>query len=115
MRPVLFHLGGWDISTHAFFVGLGIAVAVAVFFRERARVGNCGRRRSSPSWEHPSFLYEIAFHLAAFAALVWLKPRVQVPGELFVLGWAGSPARTTGWTSSCSAAASPPCIRSCPG
>lgn len=34
---------------------------------------------------HPSFAYEIAFHLAAFAALRWLRPRVTQPGELFVL------------------------------
>jgi prolipoprotein diacylglyceryl transferase len=34
---------------------------------------------------HPSFLYEIAFQLAAFAVLLWLRPRVVRPGELFVL------------------------------
>jgi prolipoprotein diacylglyceryltransferase len=34
---------------------------------------------------HPSFLYEIAFQLAAFAALLWLRDRFQRPGELFVL------------------------------
>jgi phosphatidylglycerol---prolipoprotein diacylglyceryl transferase len=34
---------------------------------------------------HPSFLYEIAFLLAAFAALVWARRRVHGPGELFVL------------------------------
>jgi prolipoprotein diacylglyceryltransferase len=32
---------------------------------------------------HPSFLYEIAFLLALFAALRWLRPRVAVQGELF--------------------------------
>jgi prolipoprotein diacylglyceryl transferase len=32
---------------------------------------------------HPSFLYEIAFLLALFAVLRWLRPRVHVPGELF--------------------------------
>ena len=40
---------------------------------------------------HPSFLYEIAFHLAAFGALLWLRPRVRVPGELlkiYLLGYA---------------------------
>lgn len=40
---------------------------------------------------HPSFLYEIAFHLAAFGALLWLRSRVQVPGELlkiYLLGYA---------------------------
>ncbi|GAA3443319.1 prolipoprotein diacylglyceryl transferase [Planomonospora venezuelensis] len=34
---------------------------------------------------HPSFLYEIAFHLAAFAALWWLRSRITRPGELFTL------------------------------
>ncbi|MGH3802605.1 MAG: hypothetical protein ACRDTD_21265, partial [Pseudonocardiaceae bacterium] len=36
---------------------------------------------------HPSFAYEIAFHLVAFAALYWLKPRLTGPGELFTLYW----------------------------
>jgi prolipoprotein diacylglyceryltransferase len=34
---------------------------------------------------HPSFAYEIAFHLAAFLALRRLKPRVTRPGALFSL------------------------------
>ena len=34
---------------------------------------------------HPSFLYEIAFLLAAFGALLWARRRVHGPGELFVL------------------------------
>jgi phosphatidylglycerol---prolipoprotein diacylglyceryl transferase len=44
-----------------------------------------------PAWcatapMHPSFVYEIAFHLAAFAALWWwLRPRVRVEGDLFKL------------------------------
>ncbi|OBG80576.1 prolipoprotein diacylglyceryl transferase [Mycobacterium sp. E3305] len=38
---------------------------------------------------HPSFLYEIAFQLAAFAVLLWLRNRVSHPGELFVLYVAG--------------------------
>ena len=38
---------------------------------------------------HPSFLYEIAFQLAAFAVLLWLRSRVTQPGELFVLYVAG--------------------------
>jgi prolipoprotein diacylglyceryltransferase len=32
---------------------------------------------------HPSFLYEIVFLAGLFAVLLWLRPRVQVPGELF--------------------------------
>ena len=34
---------------------------------------------------HPSFAYEIAFQLAAFAVLMWLRPRITHPGELFVI------------------------------
>jgi prolipoprotein diacylglyceryl transferase len=34
---------------------------------------------------HPSFLYEIAFQLAAFAVLLWLRSRISRPGELFVI------------------------------
>ncbi|MEZ0359165.1 prolipoprotein diacylglyceryl transferase [Mycobacterium sp. SA01] len=34
---------------------------------------------------HPSFVYEIAFQLAAFAALMWLRSRITRPGELFVI------------------------------
>lgn len=34
---------------------------------------------------HPSFLYEIAFHLAAFCALRWLRGRVSAPGELLTM------------------------------
>lgn len=32
---------------------------------------------------HPSFLYEIVFLVGLFAVLLWLRPRVHVPGELF--------------------------------
>ncbi len=38
---------------------------------------------------HPSFLYEIAFQLAAFAILLRLRNRMTQPGELFVLYLAG--------------------------
>jgi phosphatidylglycerol:prolipoprotein diacylglycerol transferase len=34
---------------------------------------------------HPSFLYEIAFQLTAFALLLWWRDRLNRPGELFVL------------------------------
>ncbi len=40
---------------------------------------------------HPSFLYEIAFHALAFTALVWMRDRVPVRGELlkiYLLGYA---------------------------
>lgn len=41
---------------------------------------------------HPSFLYEIGFHLIAFAALIALRRRIQEPGELlklYLLAYAG--------------------------
>lgn len=41
---------------------------------------------------HPSFLYEIAFQLAMFGLLWWLRPRVRVKGDLFkiyLLAYAG--------------------------
>lgn len=38
---------------------------------------------------HPSFLYEVAFQVAAFATLWWLRHRVTRPGELFVIYVAG--------------------------
>lgn len=34
---------------------------------------------------HPSFLYEIAFQLAAFLGLLWMRSRITAPGELFTL------------------------------
>ncbi len=34
---------------------------------------------------HPSFVYEIAFQLAAFVVLLTLRDRITRPGELFVL------------------------------
>lgn len=34
---------------------------------------------------HPSFLYEIAFQLSAFVALMYLRHRITRPGELFVI------------------------------
>jgi prolipoprotein diacylglyceryltransferase len=40
---------------------------------------------------HPSFAYEIAFHVAAFAAIVWARDRLTEKGELFnlyVIGYA---------------------------
>jgi phosphatidylglycerol---prolipoprotein diacylglyceryl transferase len=47
-----------------------------------ARTPGClGCRPGVPM--HPSFGYEIAFQLLAFAAVLWLRPRVSVPGALF--------------------------------
>ncbi len=34
---------------------------------------------------HPSFIYEIIFQLAAFVVLLWLRSRIDRPGELFVI------------------------------
>ncbi len=38
---------------------------------------------------HPSFIYEITFQLTAFAVLLWLRSRIDRPGELFVIYVAG--------------------------
>jgi prolipoprotein diacylglyceryl transferase len=38
---------------------------------------------------HPSFIYEIIFQLAAFAALLWARGRLTQPGELLTLYLAG--------------------------
>lgn len=48
-----------------------------------ARLPGCSAACRAGQPMHPSFLYEIAFLLALFAALVWLRGRVGVPGELF--------------------------------
>ena len=48
-----------------------------------ARIPNCPYCSPGVSL-HPSFIYEIAFHLAMFALLlVYLRPRVRVEGDLF--------------------------------
>lgn len=47
------------------------------------RIPNCPQCQPGVAM-HPSFLYEIAFFLALFALLRWLRPRLaHVPGELF--------------------------------
>lgn len=203
MRPVLFSVGGVEVPTHEFFVGLGVAVALLVFAQQaRARGrwnsgtviavcgaligGAVGMRLSgllphlSPSagptlvqaWEygarsilggltgayagvliakriigyrvstgdlfapavalgmavgrigcllteapgrpsalpwavhapasipscpgclagvgmHPSYVYEIVFQLAAFAGVLWLRPRLTRPGLLLTVYLAG--------------------------
>lgn len=48
-----------------------------------ARIPNCSYCTSGVAL-HPSFLYEIAFHLAMFVLLVvYWRPRVRVEGDLF--------------------------------
>ena len=47
-----------------------------------ARIPNCPQCLSGVPL-HPSFLYEIAALVALFALLLWLRSRVEVPGELF--------------------------------
>lgn len=49
-----------------------------------ARIPNCPQCLLGVAL-HPSFLYEIAFHLAMFGVLLWLRPRIRVPGELFMV------------------------------
>jgi prolipoprotein diacylglyceryltransferase len=53
-----------------------------------ARIPSCLGCRPGVAM-HPSFLYEIVFQLAAFAALLWLRPRVTAPGELLTVYLAG--------------------------
>lgn len=38
---------------------------------------------------HPSFVYEIVFHLLAFATLLWLRSRLSTPGALLTVYLAG--------------------------
>lgn len=47
-----------------------------------ARIPNCPQCQPGVAM-HPSFLYEIAFFLGLFVVLLWLRPRVHIPGELF--------------------------------
>jgi prolipoprotein diacylglyceryltransferase len=48
-----------------------------------ARIPNCPYCTPGVAL-HPSFVYEIVFHLAMFAALMWyLRPRITVEGDLF--------------------------------
>src|SRR5262249_25159120 len=48
-----------------------------------ARIPNCPYCAPGAAL-HPSFVYEIAFHLAMFGGLMWyLRPRVTVEGDLF--------------------------------
>ena len=55
---------------------------------DRAEAARLGGPAGVPL--HPSFAYEIAFHLAAFAAIwFWLRRRSLPPGEIFVWYIAG--------------------------
>ena len=80
-------LAGYDRPTGDLFapaVALGMAVGrLGCFWTEPL-----GRPTSAP-WSvrglHPSFLYEIAFHLAAFAVLLRLRGRVATPGALLTI------------------------------
>ena len=96
-------LVGYSKPTGDYFVG-GVALGMAVgrwgcFFTEQlgtptnlpwaltlsdeAAARLPGVAAGVPS--HPSFLYEIAFHAAAFVVVEWLRPRVSVRGDLFKL------------------------------
>ncbi len=80
-------LGGYDRPTGDLFapaVALGMAAGrFGCFFTEPL-----GRRSGVP-WAvrglHPSFLYEIAFHLLAFFVLLRLRGRLATPGGLLTL------------------------------
>lgn len=47
-----------------------------------ARIPNCPQCTTGLPL-HPSFLYEIAALVVLYGVLRWLRPRVEVPGELF--------------------------------
>ncbi|NNC93887.1 MAG: diacylglyceryl transferase [Acidimicrobiia bacterium] len=47
-----------------------------------ARIPNCPQCTTGLPL-HPSFLYEIVALVVLYGALRWLRPRVEVPGELF--------------------------------
>ena len=47
-----------------------------------ARIPNCPQCVPGVAM-HPSFLYEVVFFVGLFVALMWLRPRIHVPGELF--------------------------------
>ncbi len=51
---------------------------------QAARIPDCAACAAGAGM-HPSFLYEIAFQLFAFLALLWLRPRVTKPGVLFTI------------------------------
>jgi len=87
-------IAGYDRPTGDLFapaVALGMGVGrFGCFFTEPL-----GRRASLP-WAvrglHPSFLYEIAFHLVAFFVLLRLRGRLATPGALltvYLVGYAG--------------------------
>lgn len=56
--------------------GLRVEAAVA------SRVPNCPYCELGVPM-HPSFIYEIVFHAVMFGMLQWLRPRIQVRGDLF--------------------------------
>jgi len=66
MKPELFRIGEWGVPTHEFFIGLGVAVGLVVFFSEV-------RRRSVPgeqvSWVAAGAL--IGGGLFAKASTAW--------------------------------------------
>lgn len=47
MRPELFDVAGWGVPSHEFFIGLGVAVGVLVYFAEARRKGVAGDKVSA--------------------------------------------------------------------
>jgi prolipoprotein diacylglyceryltransferase len=54
-----------------------------------AAIPGCSGACTSGRALHPSFGYEIAFQLAAFGALLWLRGQVSTPGALLTIYLAG--------------------------
>ena len=80
-------LAGYDRPTGDLFapaVALGMAVGrLGCFWTEP--LGRPTRVPWSVRGLHPSFLYEVAFHLAAFAVLLRLRGRLATPGALLTI------------------------------
>jgi prolipoprotein diacylglyceryltransferase len=80
-------LAGYDRPTGDLFapaVALGMAVGrLGCFFTEP--LGRPARLPWAVRGLHPSFLYEIAFHLLAFVVLLRVRGRLGVPGALLTL------------------------------
>jgi phosphatidylglycerol:prolipoprotein diacylglycerol transferase len=64
--------------------GSATSLPWGVHLAPSATVQHCGPCIAGQAM-HPSFAYEIAFHLVAFGVLLWLRPRVHLPGHLFTL------------------------------
>jgi prolipoprotein diacylglyceryltransferase len=47
VKPELFHIAEWGVPTHEFFIGVGVAVGLLIYFREARRKGVNGEKVSA--------------------------------------------------------------------